>query len=92
MKSQDFQYSSQLCTKSLANFFNPTFLYLNQVAEPVDDNLMFNGEVEHPESPPREDAKEDSEPTTPSKVTTGHEDSKPAADELSDPQVQRMTH
>ena len=47
---------------------------------------MFNGEVEHPETPPREDEKDDSEQTTPSKEITGQEDSKP-----SDPQVQRMT-
>jgi len=52
---------------------------------------MFNGEVEHPESPPREDAKEENEETTPSKVITVQEDSKPAADEPSDPQVQRTT-
>ena len=52
---------------------------------------MFNGEVEHPESPPREDAKEDSEQTTPSKAITGQEDSKAVADEPSDPQVKRMT-
>ena len=51
---------------------------------------MFNGEVDHPETPPREDEKEDSEQKTPSKVITVQEDYKPAADEPSDPQVQRM--
>lgn len=51
---------------------------------------MFNGEVDHPETPTREDEKEDSEQKTPSKVITVQEDSKPAADEPSDPQVQRM--
>ena len=72
-------------------FCNPTFLYINRVAEPVEDNLMFNGEVEHPESPPREDAKEENEQTTPSKVITVQEDSKPAADEPRDPQVHIAT-
>ena len=52
---------------------------------------MFNGEVEHPESPPREDAKEENEQTTPSKVITVQEDSKPAADEPRDPQVHIAT-
>lgn len=56
------------------------------IAEPVEDNLMFNGEVEHPESPPREDAREDSEQETPSKVIQEQEDSKPAADGPGDPQ------
>lgn len=72
------------------SFLNLTFLYLNQVAEPVEDNLMFNGEVEHLESPPRDDLKEESEQTTPSKVITGQENFKPAADEPSDPQVQTL--
>ena len=71
--------------------FNPTLFYVNQVAEPVEDNLMFNGEVEHPESPPREDGGDDSEEETPSKVITMQEDSKPAADGPGDPQVKRLT-
>ena len=71
--------------------FSPTFFDVNQVAEPVEDNLMFNGEVEHPESPPREDAREDSEQETPSNVITVQEDSKPAGDGIGDPQVKRMT-
>lgn len=52
---------------------------------------MFNGEVEHPESPPTEDAREDSERETPSNVITVQEDSKPAGDGPGDPQVKRMT-
>lgn len=52
---------------------------------------MFNGEVEHPESPPTEDAREDSERETPSNVITVQEDSKPAGDGTGDPQVKRMT-
>lgn len=67
------------------------FFYLDEVTEPAEDNLMFNGEVEHPETPPREDEKDKSEQKTPSKAIAGQEDSKPAVDEPSDPQVQRMT-
>lgn len=74
---------------------NQTFLSLdNQVTEPVEDNLMFNGEVEHNESPPRDDLKNESEQTTPTKAITEVEDSTPSADAPSDPQVKNviLTH
>ncbi|KAJ7386345.1 AP-3 complex subunit delta-1 [Desmophyllum pertusum] len=58
----------------------------DEVAEPVEDNLMFNGEVEHIESPPGDDLKEESEQTTPTKMITDVEDFKPSADEPSNPQ------
>ncbi|RMX51650.1 hypothetical protein pdam_00021484 [Pocillopora damicornis] len=54
--------------------------------EPVEDNLMFNGEVDHVESPSRDDSHQESETTTPSKEITEVEDFKPSADEPGDPQ------
>ncbi|XP_078354382.1 AP-3 complex subunit delta-1-like [Oculina patagonica] len=57
-----------------------------EVTEPVEDNLMFNGEVEHDESPPRDDLKKESNQTASTKVVTEVEDFKPSADAPSDPQ------
>ncbi|XP_058941253.2 AP-3 complex subunit delta-1 isoform X1 [Pocillopora verrucosa] len=54
--------------------------------EPVEDNLMFNGEVDHVESPSRDDSHQESETTTPSKEIAEVEDFKPSADEPGDPQ------
>ncbi|CAH3027442.1 unnamed protein product [Porites evermanni] len=50
-----------------------------------EENLMFNGEVEHPESPTDEVEKGD-EGTTPSKAATKLQDSKPVIETPSDPQ------
>ena len=47
---------------------------------------MFNGEVEHPESPTDEVEKGD-EGTTPSKAATKLQNSKPVIEAPSDPQV-----
>lgn len=55
-------------------------------AEPVEDNLMFNGEVDHVESPSRDDSYQESEKTTPTKAITEVEDFQPSVDEPSDPQ------
>lgn len=48
---------------------------------------MFNGEVDHVESPSRDDSHQESETTTPSKEIAEVEDFKPSADEPGDPQV-----
>ncbi|CAH3134867.1 unnamed protein product [Porites lobata] len=50
-----------------------------------EENLMFNGEVEHPESPTDEVEKGD-EGTTPPKAATKLQDSKPVIETPSDPQ------
>ncbi|KAM7444286.1 AP-3 complex subunit delta-1 [Porites harrisoni] len=50
-----------------------------------EENLMFNGEVEHPESPTDEVEKGD-EGTTPPKAGTKLQDSKPVIETPSDPQ------
>ena len=62
--------------------------FCNYIAEPAvpEENLMFNGEVEHPESPTDELEKGD-EGTTPSKPRTKLQDSKPVIETPSDPQV-----
>ena len=71
-----------LISTLISNSLSTCFL-INQVPEAVEDNLMFNGEVEHVESPPSE------QQTTPTKMITEEpEDSKPStADTPSDPQV-----
>ena len=53
---------------------------------------MFNGEVDHIESPPRDDSQQGSEQTTPTKVVSSPEleDTKPSVDEPSDPQVGKL--
>ena len=62
-------------------------LSFNHATEPAaEDNLMFNGEVEHLESPKNE-LEEENVQTTPSKVITELEDSKPSVDTPSDLQV-----
>ena len=62
--------------------------FCNYIAEPAapEENLMFNGEVEHPESPTDEVEKGDEE-TTPPKAATKLQDSKPVIETPSDPQV-----
>ena len=62
--------------------------FCNSIAEPAapEENLMFNGEVEHPESPTDEVEKGD-EGTTPPKAGTKLQDSKPVIETPSDPQV-----
>ena len=62
--------------------------FCNSIAEPAapEENLMFNGEVEHPESPTDEVEKGD-EGTTPPKAATKLQDSKPVIETPSDPQV-----
>ena len=62
--------------------------FCNYIAEPAspEENLMFNGEVEHPESPTDEVEKGD-KGTTPPKAATKLQDSKPVIETPSDPQV-----
>lgn len=64
------------------------FFFCNYITEPAapEENLMFNGEVEHPESPTGEVEKGD-EGTTPPKAGTKLQDSKPVIETPSDPQV-----
>lgn len=59
--------------------------YIAELAAP-EENLMFNGEVEHPESPTDEVEKGD-EGKTPPKAGTKFQDSKPVTETPSDPQV-----
>ena len=68
--------------------FERCVFFCNYIAEPAapEENLMFNGEVEHPESPTDEVEKGD-EGTTPSKAATKLQDSKPVIETPSDPQV-----
>ena len=69
-------------------FFCLFFCFCNYITEPAapKENLMFNGEVEHPESPADEVEKRD-EGTTPPKAGTKVQDSKPVIETPSDPQV-----
>ena len=57
--------------------------FCNSIAEPAapEENLMFNGEVEHPESPTDEVEKGDEG------TTKRLQDSKPVIETPSDPQV-----
>ena len=76
------QYRQKHQRFSLASSFS-VYLILEPVAE---DNLMFNGEVEHPESPKNE-LEEESPEKTPSKVITELEDFNPSADTPNNPQA-----
>ena len=62
--------------------------FCNSIAEPAapEENLMFNGEVEHPESP-TDEVEKGEEGTTPPKAGTKLQDSKPVIETPSDPQV-----